>query len=300
METIYIGDADDGQPTFIDRKANEADGIVVINRVKPHPCFRGKYESGIMKMMTIGLGKQYGAEKYHQSGFKFLAQNIHTIGMSVIKNARILFSVAILENAYDETIEIVPMYPEEIEGKEPGLLEKAKSYMPSILIDETDVLVVDKIGKDINGEGMDANITGTFCNPYASGGIKAQRVIVLDLTEETKGCAVGVGLADATTKRLYDKFDFEMTYPNLITANVPSSGKIPMVMKNDREAIAFGIKTSVGIDLEDARVIRIQDTLHLGEIMLSENLLEEAEKIPNIKILGEPFELPFDENGNLW
>lgn len=300
METVHIGDAEDGKPVFIDKKAHEADGIVVVGRVKPHTCFRGKYESGIMKMMVIGLGKQYGAEKYHQLGFKYLAEIVEVIGNAIIKHANILFSVAILENAYDETSAIVPMYPDEIKDMEPDLLVKAKADMPKILFDETDVLVVDKIGKNISGEGMDSNITGTFCNPYASGGIKSQRVIILDLTDETQGCAVGVGLADGITKRLFEKFDFEMTYPNCITAATPNTGKIPMVMKNDREAIAFGISTCTGIDLTDVRIIRISDSLHVSEIMFSENMLDRARTIPDLEILGEPFDLPFDNNGDLW
>jgi len=300
METVYIGNSEDDRPVFIDKQAYGADGIVVVGRVKPHTCFRGRYESGIMKMMVIGLGKQYGAEKYHQLGFKYLAGIVHSIGNAILKHANILFSVAILENAYDETSAIVPMYPDEIEEKEPGLLERAKADMPCILFDETDVLVVDKIGKNISGEGMDSNITGTFCNPYASGGIKSQRVIVLDLTDETQGCAVGVGLADGITKRLFEKFDFEMTYPNCITAATPNTGKIPMVMKNDREAIAFGISTCTEIDHEDVRIIRISDSLHVSEIMFSENLLDQAMKIPDLEIIGEPFDLPFDADGNLW
>ena len=300
MEVVCIGEADDGQPVFIDKQANEADGIIVTGRVKPHTSFRGRYESGIMKMMVIGLGKQYGAEKYHQMGFQFFSEAVHLIGNAIIKNANILFSVAILENAYDETSEIVPMYPDEIEDREPELLERAKANMPRILFDETDVLVVDKIGKNISGTGMDSNISGRFSSLYASGGITSQRVVVLDLTDETHGAAVGLGLADSTTKRVFEKYDFEMTYPNCITAATPGSGKIPMVMKSDRDAIALGISTCTGIDFSDVRIVRIQDTLHISEIMFSENMLVKARQIPDLEILGEPFPLPFDENGNLW
>lgn len=300
METVQIGSTQQGHPVYIDRNAAEADGIIVVGRVKAHTCFRGPYESGIMKMMTIGLGKQYGAELCHRLGFGHMAQMVPMIGKAILKNARILFAVGILENAYEDTYDVVPMLPQQVEEREPDLLVLAKKLMPKILIPETDVLIVDQIGKNFSGDGMDPNITGTFCTPYASGGIRAQRVTVLDLSDETHGSAVGIGMADTTTRRLADKFDPEKTYPNCITATTPGTGKLPMVLDNDRDAIAAAIKMCNGIDPSRVRVVRIPNSLHIGKIAVSESLLETARATPGLRPLGAPSNLPFDKAGNLF
>jgi hypothetical protein len=193
-----------------------------------------------------------------------------------------------------------PLLPEEVEEREKILQRRAKELMPKILIPETDLLVVDRIGKNFSGDGMDPNITGTFTTPYASGGLKSQQVIVLGLSPETGGCAVGIGAADGTTKRVMDKFDAELTYPNCITAKVSETAKIPMVMKNDREAIALGIRMCTGLDRKNIRIIRIPNSLELGSIMVSENLMELAKNTEGMTVESEPFELPFDGNGNLF
>ncbi|MPN16290.1 hypothetical protein SDC9_163628 [bioreactor metagenome] len=172
--------------------------------------------------------------------------------------------------------------------------------MASILIPETDVLIVDKIGKDMSGDGMDPNISGTFATPYASGGIKSQNVAVLDLTDATHGSAVGVGAAHATTRRLFNKMKFEMTYPNAITSTVLCTVRIPAVMDSDKEAIQICVSVCNEIDKKNPRIVRIPNTMHVGDILISEAHLEEAKANPNIEILGEPEYMPFDENGNLW
>lgn len=300
MDTVLVAETEQGHCVYIDRNAAAADGIIVVGRIKAHTCFRGPYESGIMKMMTIGLGKQRGAEFCHRLGFGRMAEMVPMIGKNILKHVNILFAVGIIENAYEETYNIVPLLPQEIEKREPELLELAKKLMPRILIEETDVLIVDKIGKNFSGDGMDPNITGTFCTPYASGGIKSQRVTVLDLSDETHGAAVGAGMADTTTKRLFQKFDPEKTYPNCITATTSNTGKIPMVMKNDWQAIAAAIKMCNGIDFRQVRVVRIPNSLHIGRIMISQSLEETAKATPGVRILGKPFQLPFDAQGNLF
>ena len=300
METVQIGTTEEDHPVFIDRNAAEADAIIVAGRIKPHTLFRGPYESGIIKMLAIGLGKQKGAETTHDAGSKHMHHTIPLFGKAVLKHANVIFGVGFIENAYDETYKIVALTPQEIIDKEPGYQEESKAQMPKILIGETDVLVVDKIGKNFSGDGMDPNITGTFASKYASGGVQSQNVVVLDLTDETHGNASGIGTADVTTRRAYEKMDFEMTYPNSITSNVIEAAKIPMVMASDRDAVAVAIKTCVDIDKSKVRVIRIKNSLHIDEIYVSDSLLEEAKKHPDIEIISGPEPWPFDEKGNLW
>lgn len=300
MEVKKIGLTEDGREVFIDKHAAEADGIIISCRIKPHTAFRGPYESGIMKMMAIGLGKQYGAQVCHEAGFKNMAKNVPMFGKAIIQNAPILFAVPTIENAYDETSKITAVNADEIEEKEPGLLKEAFANMPRILMDSCDVLVVDQIGKNFSGDGMDPNITGTFCTPYATGGIDAQRVCVLDLSPETHGNGIGLGYSSATTKRVFDKLDLAAMYPNAITCTVLGGVRIPIVMESDREAIQVCVQTCNEIDKENPRIVRIPNSLHIDHIMLSEAYYEEIKENPDIEIESEPAYLPFDEDGNLW
>ena len=254
MEVKKIGVNEEGRDVFIDKNAAEADGIILGCRIKPHTAFRGPYESGMMKMMAIGLGKQYGAEVCHEQGFKNMAKNVPMFGKCIIKNAPILFAVPTIENAFDETCKITAVAAEEIEALEPGLLKEAFSYMPKILVDSCDVLVVDQIGKNFSGDGMDPNITGTFCTPYASGGIQSQRVVVLDLSPETHGNGIGLGYSSATTKRVFDQLDLASMYPNAITCTVLGGVRIPIVMESDKEAIQVCIKSCNEIDKTNERI----------------------------------------------
>ncbi|MBE5976882.1 MAG: DUF2088 domain-containing protein [Paenibacillaceae bacterium] len=300
MEVKKIGVNEEGTDVYIDKYAAESDGIVIGCRIKPHTAFRGPYESGIMKMMAIGLGKQYGAQVCHEAGFKHMAKNVPLFGKAIIRHAPVLFAVPTIENAYDETCKIVAVNADEIEEMEPVLLKEAASYMARILVDSCDVLVVDEIGKNYSGDGMDPNITGTFCSPYASGGIAAQRVAVLDLSKETHGNGIGLGFSSATTKRVFDKLDLASMYPNAITCTVLGGVRIPIIMESDKEAIQVCIKSCNEIDKTRPRVVRIPNSLHLEHIMLSEDYLEEIKGMETIEIESEPMDLPFDEDGMLW
>ncbi len=300
MEVNKIGVHEEGGDVYIDKNAAEADGIILGCRVKPHTAFRGPYESGMMKMMAIGLGKQYGAEVCHEAGFKNMAKNVPLFGKCILRNTPVLFAVPTIENAFDETCRIAAVAAEEIEAREPALLREAFGYMPRILVDSCDVLIVDQIGKNFSGDGMDPNITGTFCTPYATGGIDAQRVVVLDLSPETHGNGIGLGYASATTKRVFDQLDLAAMYPNAITCTVLGGVRIPIVMESDKEAIQVCIKSCNEIDKKNPRVVRIPNSLHLEHIMLSEAYLEEAEANPDLTIESQPEDLPFDEDGNLW
>ena len=299
METVILGPAENGKPVHCDKNAFHADGIIVCGRVKAHTAFRGPYESGICKMMCIGLGKQKGAEVLHADGFGLMVNEVPMFARVFLEKAPILCGIGLLENAYDQTREIVALAKDEIMDGEPELLIRAKSYMPRILFDACDVLIVDEIGKNISGDGMDPNISGRFPTPFATGGIKAQRVANLDLTEETHGNASGLGLADVTTRRLFDKMDFEMTYPNSITNTVTEVAKIPMVLYNDKQAIQMAIKSCNFIDRAYPRVVRIVNTMEMKHIWISEGMVEEAKSNPQIRLLGELEEFSFDEEDNL-
>lgn len=213
MDAVLLGYSELGKPVYIDRLAYESDGIIVSCRVKPHNAFRGKYESGFCKMMVVGLGKQKGAESVHSDGMGLIAQNLPANAKVILEKAPILMGVGTIENAYDETAKIVAVHADDILDEEPGLLQEAFGNMPKLIVGECDVLVVNEIGKNISGTGVDPNITGTFSTPYASGGVKVQRTCFLDLTEASHGNALGTGLASAITKRLFDKIDLQKCIP---------------------------------------------------------------------------------------
>ena len=301
MDDVLLGYSELGKPVYIDRLAYESDGIIVSCRVKPHNAFRGKYESGFCKMMVVGLGKQKGAESVHSDGMGLIAQNLPANAKVILEKAPILMGVGTIENAYDETAKIVAVHADDILDEEPGLLQEAFGNMPKLIVGECDVLVVNEIGKNISGTGVDPNITGTFSTPYASGGVKVQRTCFLDLTEASHGNALGTGLASAITKRLFDKIDLQKMYPNTITNTVIRSAEIPIIMATDKEAIQFCIRTLNNADKDHARVIRIQNSLHIGKIMLSEAYYQDvlAGKYEGLKALDEPQFMKFDQEGNL-
>lgn len=299
MEVIQIDQLDNGLPVYVDKIASEADGIVVINRVKPHTAFRGPYESGIMKMISIGLGKQKGAEACHQLGFKHMAEHVPAMGKIIIDKMPILFAVATVENAFDKVAKIEVLLPEEIEEKEPDLQELAKKSLPKLFFDQIDVLVIDEIGKNISGDGMDPNITGRYPTPYAYGGPEVTKMVVLDLTEATEGNANGVGAADFTTQKLVDKMNRESTYANGLTSTVVGPTHISTAMPTEETAIQAAIKTCNILDFTKARVVRIKNTLEIGEIEVSENMLDDVEKHDRLEKISDLYNLSFDKEGNL-
>ena len=303
MDTVQIGlSGVRHQPVFMDKNASEADGIILFNRIKPHTSFRGPYESGLMKMMAIGLGKQKGAESIHHQSPAIMHELIEEYGRTFIDNVPIIGGIAVIENAYDETYLIKGLTPQEIITEEPKLKELSYKTIAHILFDKCDVLVVDKIGKNISGDGMDPNISGRFVLPqYCSGGIQAEKCVILDITDETHGNAQGVGLAEVTTRRLVNRMKLEMTYPTGVTNTFLHLMKIPMIMDNNREALQLALCCCPEAeDQNNMKMIRIPDTAHIEYIEISEGLLPLAKENPNIEILTEPYDLPFDENGNLF
>src|SRR5437667_1101400 len=218
METVEIGRAADGTAVRLDRLALAADGIVFVARVKPHTAFRGTYESGLAKMIAIGLGKQAGAAACHARGFGEMARMVPTLAEVALARAPIRFGLAVLENAHDQPYKIVAVSADRILADEPALLEEAKAAMPQVPFEQLDVLVIDQIGKNISGDGADPNITGRYPTPDASGGPQVTKQVVLDLTDETDGNANGIGTADITTARAAHKMDLARTYPNGLTS----------------------------------------------------------------------------------
>ena len=300
METISLGMTEMNVPAYIDKYAAEADGIIVVNRIKAHPGFTGQYESGLVKMMVIGMGKQIGAETCHQFGFGEFPALLDSIGRKIIQEAPVLCGVALIENAYDQTRYIFGLTPSEIFEKEPELLNIAKSNMPRLLPGRCDVLVVDRMGKDISGSGMDANITARSGSPFKKvTNFSAMRVVALDLTEASHGSMGGVGNADIINKRIFEKGDITLTYPNSITHTNVRADAIPMMMDTDKLAIQCALKTCACKNIHEPEVIRILDTLHLKNIMLSETLAKSLEGIPGIEILGDANCWEFDSSDNV-
>lgn len=301
METVLLGYSELGKPVYMDRNAYESDGVILSCRLKPHNAFRGPIESGPCKMMTVGLGKQKGAEQVHSDGMDIIAKNIPTMAKVTIGTGKILFAIPCLENAYDQTMMFEAIPAEKILEREPELLKIAFANMPSILVGAGDVLIVDNVGKNFSGTGVDPNITGTFSTPYASGGVSVQRTCFLNLTPQSHGNALGVGLASAITKRIFDEIDADVMYTNCITSTVIRSAMTPCVMSTDKEAVQFCIRTCNRIDVQNPRVIRIQNSLHIGQVMLSEAYYADvlAGKYAGLTALDAPAAMAFDEQGTL-
>ncbi len=299
METVEIDRLPNGLPVLMDANAMKADGIVVLNRVKPHTSFSGPNESGLAKMLSIGLGKQKGAESCHALGFGTMAQNVTDMARVKLAKTRVLFGVATVENAYERIALVEAVPAERLLERDAALLETARSLMPRLLFNPLDVLVIDRMGKEFSGTGMDPHITGRASTAYVHPAQRVNRMVVLDLSDRSKGNATGMGLADVCTRRLFDKIDLAPTYANHITAAVVGHAKIPMIMESDRRAVQVAVRTSHVPDLKRLRLMRIPNTLHLEHVQLSEGLLEEAKGLAEVEIAGEPQDWAFDAKGNL-
>jgi len=301
MDVTPMGEVD-GIPLFIDRLANEADGIVLINRVKPHTNFIGPTESGLIKMIAIGMGNQVGAEHYHRLS---IVRDQYTIissaGKELVKRCRVLFGVGLVENQEHETAIVKMARSDEIEAIESELLKKARAYMPKLPIDEIDLLIVDEMGKEISGEGIDPNVVGRDVCAYGAKRPlpKITRIFVRDLTEASEGSAVGIGQADFTTQRLVDKIDFQVTAINCLTACCPEGGNVPLTYPNDREAVAAALMTLRPCTVEDMCIVHIKNTLELKVLLVSQGCLADLEGKPDLDIGHDDLDLEFDQSGNL-
>lgn len=306
LEVRQIGTSADGVPVVCSVEALGADGVVLVNRVKPHTDFSGALGSGIVKMCVVGLGKRTGAAAMHAAASRIgHEQAIRGSARVILKSAPILCGVAILENQFHDTAKLVVMPCDEIETGEEQLLVEARELMPRLPFEEIDLLIVDRLGKNISGAGMDPNVTGRWVNGYSSSLLREgrpapfiRRIFVRDLTPETHGNAIGIGLADVTTTRLVRAMDSRITGINALTALTPQCAKVPIHFETDREAIEL-ILTSLALDdSRAARVVRIADTLSLTNLEVSEALREEVLKDPNLT-LGAAGEMRFNAEGNL-
>ena len=301
MDVVQIGELDDGArtPVCCDRYAAEADGIVVYNKVKPHTDFKGEHESGLLKMMAIGLAKHRGCSALHRRGFDTFAENIPKAAKVFLDKMNVVFAVGVVQNAYDE-ISDLRVYPhDEIVSGDSELLRIAKARFPRFRFDNIDVLVIDRIGKDISGEGADPNVTGRGFMPYFKDDFHTRKLMIRGLSEKSHHNACGLGLADITTRRCLNSVDWESTWINLTTNMMIDGAKIPMYQNSDYDALRVALRTCPRIDYSKARVARIRDTLSLNEFEVSEALAEELRGAEGVEILSEPYELMFDEEGYL-
>ena len=293
---MEIGRTRFGYPVLVGEHAAAADGIIVVNRIKPHTEFEGPIESGLMKMMAVGMGKHMGCFEVHKQTVNFSYREvIPEIGRIIMEKLPVLFAIGIVENIYDETAMIRAMVPARLEEREKELLAQAKQLMARLPFDKIDVLVVDEMGKNISGTGMDTNVIGRimFIGEQEPEVPKITRIVVLDLTPQSHGNAVGVGLADYTTQRLFKKVDPSITATNAITAMTPEKGRMPIVLVTDRGAVEAAFSTIGAVDPEKARVVHIKNTLEIGELEISESLLDEARGKMNLQIIGRRGNLVF-------
>jgi hypothetical protein len=298
MEVVAIPAKQVTNRVFMDRHAYEADGVILINRIKPHTDFHGPYESGLVKMAVIGLGKHKQALEIHRFGVKGLQELLPATAAEIFDTGKIILGLAIVENACDTPMVIKALRPDRILSEEPDLLKTARENMPSLPVPDIDVLIVDRMGKDISGTGMDPNITGRMAirgypDPPTP---RIKTILVDDLTYGAQGNASGVGFADVITRKLYDKIDFAATYENVLTAAFLERGKIPVVTDNARQGFDILCRIAGPLVTGKERVIRIRDTLHLEELFVSAAIYEEIKSA--VERLADAVEM-FSPSGEL-
>lgn len=298
LDVEAVGKTSQGATVYVSKDALGADAIIVINRVKPHTAFRSDIESGLFKMITIGLGKQKGANSLHWLGFEMFDRVMPEAARLILAKAPIVGGVAIVENAREEAAAIEVLPAEEIEEAEKRLLREAKKLLPRIPFDSFDVLAVQQMGKNISGDGMDPNITGRFASHLKDDSLpKYQKLVVMSLTPETVGNGVGLAQADVVTHRLASELDLFKVYMNAYTSMVLAVSKIPMIMKTERDALGMALRTCNGVVDGDYKVVWILDTLHLEEFWASEPLVREAAGREDLAVVSELTKLEFDDNG---
>jgi hypothetical protein len=302
VEVEEIGRTKFGTPVLVDKNLLGAGKIIVVNRIKPHTDFKGEIESGLVKMMAIGMAKPRGALMVHRLTIKHgFPAVLAEVGSIILKKLPIFFGLGIIENQYDETALIELLKPEEMMEKEKALLKRARELMPSLPFNQMDILIVDEMGKNISGAGLDTNVIGRnlFIGGTKSNKPKITRIFVRDLTEGSHGNATGIGMADYTTKRLVDKIDYSSTRINCITGMTPENGRVPIFFERDREALHTAYSNSGVLDPQELRILWIKNTLELECFLASQAFLDETRLSPRLEVLSEPFDLPFDEDGNL-
>ncbi|MBT07389.1 MAG: hypothetical protein CMM32_10835 [Rhodospirillaceae bacterium] len=293
MDTVVVAELEGGTKVHMDKYAHDADGVVLINRVKPHTSFRGEIESGIVKMMTIGMGKINGATSLHGNHpITEFGDALPRAAKAIMECQPFLFGIGMVEDAFDDTAIIRALPAETLFAEETKLQARAKELMAKIYIEDIDVLVIDEIGKEISGAGADPNVIG---NPGTPGFEvpRVKKIVILDLTEKTHGNAAGIGSAHVITHRLLRRVDFASTYANMVTATALEGARVPIPMKTAEDAVRLAVKTLIGVEPEDARIVRIRNTLSLGEIEVSEPILKELQGDSRMEVLSQPGKISF-------
>ena len=301
MDAVVLGTNPVGLPIYFDRNAHQADGIVLINRVKPHTDFHATHESGVLKMLVLGLGKLEGASQVHRLGLRGMKEVLPAVGRFLVENTRFALGLAVLENADDEPAEIVPIEPETIFDVEPKLLERARSLMGRLPFDQIDVLIVGELGKNYSGAGMDPNVIGRLMVETQSDFERPviTRLAVLDVSDESHGNIVGVGFADLTTQRLVSRMDPEPFRINVLTSCFLERARIPITLPTDREVIESALETCWRIDSATARMVVIPNTLELKTLWVSSPLEDEVRNHPHLKRDTEYLPIPLSPGGTL-
>jgi hypothetical protein len=298
MDTVVLGEVRDGLPVYMDREALEgADAIIPINRVKPHTDFTGPVESGLLKMIAIGLAKQKGADTFHAQGFDAFAELIPAVAAFTLAHAPIPFGLALVENGYARLLRIEAVPAAMMESRERILRDDADELLARLPFADLDVLVLDRIGKDISGLGMDSNVVGRYYTGPTGRGTSIQRIFLRDLTDETEGNAVGIGMADVVHARAVARMDATKTYMNCVTAKTPEGARIALTAASDRQGLDLALACCLRIDPARARIARILDTKHLEWFFASEPLIEELRGRDDCEIHGEAAPIGFDEAG---
>lgn len=300
MEVVRYGELSDKTPLYCDKNAYESDGIILINKEKPHTAFRGKYESGLAKMIAIGIAKHKGAAAFHRQGFSRFAQRIPQAAECFLQKMPVVYGIGIVENAYDEICEIGVADAEHFLEMDAENLEKAKKSMAKFKFSQADVLVIDEIGKDISGHGHDPNVTGRAAVPDDSfkQALDLKRMVILDISENSHHNGNGIADADITTRRCVNSIDWSVVWTNIMTSNEIQGCKIPFYANSDREAIAIAIRSCMGVDQDLIKIARIHNTLQLETIEVSQALFEEIKDDPGISWEEGPYEWEFDSDGN--
>ena len=301
MDTVVLGTNPVGLPIYFDKNAYQADGIILANRVKPHTDFHATHESGVLKMLVIGLGKRDGASQVHKLGVKGLQEVLPAVGRFLVKNTRFALGLAIVENAEDVPAEIAALEPETIFDAEPVLLDRARGLMGRLPFDQIDLLVVGELGKNYSGAGMDPNVIGRlfvetqrdFDRPVVT------RLVVLDVSDESHGNIVGIGFADLTTDRLVAKMDAQSFRINTLTSCCLQRSRIPLSLPTDREVIEAALDTCWRIDPAEARVVVIPNTLELKTLWVSSPLEAEVRAHPHLTLESGFLPMPIGQDGTL-
>ena len=301
MDVVQVGTMRSSIPVYMDRNAYEADGVLLINRVKPHTQFKSGIESGLMKLIAIGLGKDRGASTIHSYGTPGMIELLPEAARVVLSKVKIIAGLALVENAYKQIADVRALRSKDIEQEEKLLLLKAKKLMPSLPVDSVDFLLLDEMGKEISGPGMDSSVTGRIMERDVPDPVKPDIKIlaVLDITAASKGNAIGLGIADLTTERLVKKVNRQATYLNTIIGGFSVQGKIPMYFATDRELLQAAAQLIGAIPFHEARIIRAKNTLKMSELLISESLLADVQTLEGVEILGDEDGFQFDNGGLL-